>query len=253
MPAIDLDGRANVARIAMWSGPRNLSTALMRAFENRADTAVLDEPLYAHYLAHTGLDHPGREAVLAAQPTDWHAALATLFQTLPAGLTIHYQKHMSHHLLPGFDENWLDRLVHCFLIRDPDEVVVSYARTREKPTLADLGYQQQLGIFRHEFERCGVAPPVIDARDLLQDPPGLLAALCQRLGLEFDEAMLSWPAGRRPSDGVWAPHWYASVEKSTGFQPYQAPRQVVPDALKSLAKVCQPIYREIFGYRLKAL
>jgi hypothetical protein len=227
-------------RIAMWSGPRNLSTATMRAWENRPDTVVVDEPLYAYYLAATGIDHPGRDAVIASQPTDWRTVVATLTEApLPEPATIEYQKHMTHHVLPDVDLGTLAPLRHAFLIRDPRRVLASYARVREQPTLEDLGLPQQVALFRR------FGGPVVDSDDLLRDPETTLRRLCAALDVPFDAAMLSWPAGPRDSDGVWAPHWYASVEASTGFGPYRATPPDLPEHLHPLAETCRPYYDEL--------
>jgi hypothetical protein len=235
-------------RIAMWSGPRTLSTATMRAWENRPDTVVVDEPLYAYYLAATGIDHPGREAILASQPTDWHSVVRCLTTgVLPDGATISYQKHMTHHVQPEIDLGALEPLTHAHLIRDPRRVLASYARVREQPTLADLGVRQQVALHRR------FGGPVIDSDDLLRDPEGMLRRLCEALGVPFDAAMLSWPAGPRPSDGVWAPHWYASVEASTGFGPYRGDAVPdLPDHLAALAERCRPFYDELAAQALRS-
>jgi hypothetical protein len=231
-----------VTRIAMWSGPRTVSTALMRAWENRPDTVVTDEPLYAFYLDRTGLRHPGREAVIASQPTDWRVVLARLTSApLPPGVTIGYAKHMTHHLLPEVDRAALAPLRHAHLIRDPR------ARVRTEPTLDDLGLRQQAEI----FETYG--GPVVDSRDLLTEPEGILRALCQALDVPFDARMLSWPAGPRDSDGVWAPHWYASVHASTGFAPYRPPAEPLPARLEPLAQRCQPYFARLYQYRISPL
>jgi hypothetical protein len=237
-------------RIAMWSGPRNISTAMMRAWENRPDTAVRDEPLYGHYLLATGLDHPGRDAVIAAQPTDWRTVVAALTGPIPDGRAISYQKHMAHHLLPGIDRGWLDRVVNCFLIRNPGDVLASYVRTRDDPTLADLGFAQQVEIFERVGERTGRVAPILEARDVLENPRRMLTLLCEAVGVPFSDRMLSWPAGRRNSDGVWAKHWYASVERSTGFAPYRPPTEPLADPLRSLADACEPYYRRLYQCRL---
>jgi Sulfotransferase domain len=239
-------------RIAMWSGPRNISTAMMRAFENRADTVVTDEPLYGHYLLKTGLDHPGREEVIAAQETDWQKVAAALTGPVPGGRRVWYQKHMTHHLLPEIGRDWLAALTNCFLIRDPREVLASYVRTRAEPTLADLGVLQQAELYEHVCARTGAAPPVLDARDVLEDPRRMLGLLCAAIGIAFSERMLAWPAGPRPSDGVWARHWYASVWRSTGFQPYRPPTAPLPESLQPLADACAPCYRLLHAHRLGA-
>jgi hypothetical protein len=237
-------------RIAMWSGPRNISTAMMRAWENRADTAVCDEPLYGHYLLATGLDHPGRDEVIASQATDWRAVVAALTGPIPDGKAISYQKHMAHHLLPVIERGWLDRVVNCFLIRRPEEVLASYVRTRDDPTLADLGFAQQGEIFERVCERTGRVPPILDARDVLEHPRKMLTLLCAAVGVPFSESMLSWPAGRRDSDGVWAKYWYAGVERSTGFAPYRPPGEPLADRLRPLADACEPYYRRLYDCRL---
>jgi len=229
----------------MWSGPRNLSTALMRSFGNRADCSVVDEPLYAAYLQETGLDHPGRTAVLASQPTDWRVVVRDLTSG-PVATPVQYQKHMTHHLLPGIDRGTLDGLQHAFLVRDPERVLVSYAKVRDEPTLDDLGLPQQVEL----FERYG--GPVVDAADILADPRGTLTALCEALGLPFDEAMLSWPAGPRDTDGVWAPHWYAGVEASTGFAT-RSPggADPLPDRLQPLLERCRSYAEALAPYVLR--
>jgi hypothetical protein len=231
-------------RVAMWSGPRNISTAMMRSFGARADTVVVDEPLYAAYLAATGIDHPGRAEVLASQPTDWRDAVAGLMAPLPDGVEVQYQKHMTHHLLPGFGREWMGDLRLAFLIRDPARVVASYAKVRGQPTLEDLGLPQQVELFRR------YGGPVVDADDVLRDPAGTLAALCAALGIPYDPAMLRWPPGRRPTDGVWAPYWYASVEASTGFATYNAKSPDVPDRLQPLVEAARPAYEELAAGRV---
>jgi len=238
-------------RIAMWSGPRNVSTALMRAWENRADTAVVDEPLYAYYLARTGADHPGADEVIAAGETDWRRAVDALIGPVPGGCAVFYQKHMTHHLLPEVDRAWLGQVRNAFLIRDPREVLASYARVRAAVTLGDVGVLEQAEIRDWVRTHTGQDPPVVDARDLLADPRRTLGLLCDSLGVAFEPAMLSWPPGPRPTDGVWARHWYASVWKSTGFAPY-APRAVeLPPELERLASACEEPYRRMVECRLR--
>lgn len=228
----------------MWSGPRNISTAMMRSFGARPGTVVVDEPLYAHYLAATGLAHPGREEILASQPQGWADAVAGLLA--PVDAAVFYQKHMTHHLLPEVGRDWLARVSNAFLIRDPAAVVASYAKVRGEPTLEDLGYPQQAEIFR------AYGGPVVDAADVLRDPAGTLGALCAALGLAWDPAMLSWPAGRRATDGVWAPHWYAAVERSTGFGPYDPAPAEVPAHLRPLVDRARPLYEELAAAALRS-
>jgi hypothetical protein len=238
-------------RIAMWSGPRNISTAMMRAFENRPDTVVLDEPFYAAYLAETGLDHPMRGEVLASQPTDWRRVAEHLVG--PCETSVFYQKHMCHHMLPGFGLDWTNACVNGFLIRPPEQVLASYTAKRAEVTLEDIGFLRQAELFDRIADHLGRAPPVVEGADVLADPRGTLSALCDALGIAFSEAMLSWPAGRRASDGVWAPAWYDAVERSTGFAP---PGPTVafddlPDALKAIAEAARPYYERLAAHRLR--
>ena len=239
-------------RLAMWSGPRNLSTALLRSWGNRPDTFVCDEPLYAHYLAHTGLDHPGREAVIAAGETDWRKVVAWLTGPIPEGKPVFYQKHMTHHLLPEIDRGWLSSLTHAFLIRDPREMLASLGKTLATPRLADTGLAQQVEIFDLVHSRTGRVPPVVDARDVLENPRGLLHKLCDALDVAFDDAMLAWPPGPRPTDGVWGKHWYHSVWRSTGFEPWRPPTEPLPRALEPLLEECLPYHRRLHEHRLAA-
>lgn len=237
-------------RIAMWSGPRNISTALMRSWGNRPDATVCDEPLYAHYLRRTGIRHPGADEVIAHHESDWRRAVAGLLGPVPGGKAIFYQKHMAHHLLPHIERDWLGSLTHAFLVRDPREMLTSLVKTLPEPTRWDTGLPQQVEIFEWVRARTGEVPTVVDARDILEDPPGVLARLCDRLGVAFDEGMLSWPAGRRETDGIWARHWYANVERSTTFQPY-APKAVpVPEALRGLLDECVGLYERLHRHRL---
>lgn len=208
-------------RIACWSGPRNVSTALMRSFGARSDCAVVDEPLYAAYLADTGKPHPGRDAVMASQPTDWRVVVNQLAGPIAGGRPHQYQKHMAHHLLPDRVGPWLDGLVHVLLIRDAAEVLSSLLAVFPDAELEDTGLPQQVAL----HDRLGGGLPVVDGRHLMDRPEPTLRALCDRIGLPFDPAMLSWEAGPRPEDGVWAEHWYAAVWRSTGFEPWQ-PREI---------------------------
>lgn len=236
-------------RVAMWSGPRNISTAMMRAWENRPDTVVVDEPFYAAYLARTGLDHPARDEVVASQPTDVEDVVAGLRAPLPPGRGVHYAKHMTHHLAPGQDLAWARDFRNVLLVRDPDEVVASYVKSREACEPADIGLLQQVDLL-DQLEAAGEQPPVVDAADFLRDPEGHLRWLCDWLGIDFTEAMLSWPAGPRDSDGVWAPHWYDAVRASTGFAPHR-PRQVDLDAHDAaVARACRPAYERLRAMRL---
>jgi Sulfotransferase domain len=239
-------------RIAMWSGPRTVSTALMRSFSARPDTAVIDEPFYAAYLAATGLDHPMREEVLASQRTDWRVVVEALVGPVPGGKAVFYQKHMAHHLLDDFGRDWIDELRNAFLIRDPAAVLASYAAKRSDVTLADIGIIQQRELFEREHERLGKPPPVVDSADVAADPTRVLAKLCAALGIEYVEAMLTWPPGRRDTDGVWAPAWYAAVERSTGFVASAERGEIaLPDELRRLANEARPHYEALAAHRLR--
>jgi len=237
-------------RIAMWSGPRNISTALLRSWGNRPDTFVCDEPLYAHYLLKTRAPHPGADEVIRSQENDWRKVVAWLTGDVPGGKRIFYQKHMTHHLLPEIDRGWLDRVSNVFLIRDPHEVVPSLARVVAEPRLADTGLPQQVEIFSLVRGRTGRVPPVVDARDVLENPARQLRFLCQALDVEFTAAMLSWPPGPRDTDGVWAKYWYDAVLKSTSFQPHRPKNDPVPPHLAGLLDEAADIYRRLHEHRL---
>jgi hypothetical protein len=241
-------------RIAMWSGPRNISTAMMRAFGNRRDCAASDEPFYAAYLVATGLDHPMRKEVIASQPNDWRDVVVFLTGPPPDRKPIWYQKHMTHHMVKGFGRNWIDHVANAFLIRAPEAVMASYAQKRGEFALEEIGLPAQVDLFERAADRLGKAPPVIEGADVLADPRGALSALCAALGAPFDEAMLAWPAGRKPFDGVWAPVWYDTVEKSTGFgRPSREPSfEELPDGLKPLAEAARSYYEKLARYKLVA-
>jgi hypothetical protein len=237
-------------RVAMWSGPRNISTAMMRAWENREDCVVSDEPLYAHYLAHTGLDHPGREDVIAHGETDWRKVVAALTGPVPDDQAVWYQKHMTHHLLAHIDYGWIAQLRNVLLIRDPREVVASYVKSRASVTAQDIGLPQQVALYE-ELSASGEAPPVIDSGDFLRAPEAHLRALCAWLGIEFTPCMLRWPPGPRASDGIWAPHWYAHVWESTGFEA-PAPCEIeLSGAAAGVAEECRPHYERLHALRMK--
>ncbi len=239
-------------RIAMWSGPRNISTALMRSWGSRADTAVCDEPLYAHYLAATGVDHPGRDEVIAHHETDWRKVVAGLIAPIPHGRDIYYQKHMAHHLLPDIDRDWLASLTHCFLIRDPKEMLTSLIKNIPNPSLDDTGLPQQLELVEWLTRRDQRVPPIIDARDVLESPRAMLERLCEAVGVAFDPAMLSWPPGPRSTDGVWAKHWYGAVEKSIGFEPYRSKNENLSPQHERLLDECNAIYKRLYSARIRS-
>lgn len=234
----------------MWSGPRNISTAMMRAWGNRPDTFVVDEPFYAFYLKETGADHPGASEVIAQGEIEWRKVVARLTGPVPNGARIFYQKQMTHHLLPQVDRNWLGQVTNCFLIRDPGAVIASYLKKNHEPSLEDLGFVQQAEIFQYVRRYTGSIPMVIDADDVLRDPGRILRLLCQRIGVEFNEVMLSWPPGPRDTDGVWAKYWYAEVERSTSFAPYCKRTIELPKSLREIHEQCRQIYEQLYANRL---
>jgi len=237
--------------IAAWSGPRNISTALMRAWENRGDCAVSDEPLYAAYLATTGLDHPGRDQIIEAGETDWRHVATCLTGPPPGGQPLWYQKHMAHHLLPGMQTDWVHGLANVFLIRDPAQVVESYLKSRASVAPEDIGLLQQGRLFDELCAAGGKAPPVIDADDFLQQPEAYLRALCEQFALPFTTRMLQWPAGRRDSDGIWAPFWYDAVWRSTGFEPWRPRFPRLTGHALAVAEACRPVYERLHAQRLR--
>jgi hypothetical protein len=233
-------------RLACWSGPRNISTATMRAWENRSDTEVVDEPLYAWYLAHTGLDHPGRDQVIAAGETDWRRVVSSLTDPWPDGPVLQYQKHMAQHLVPELPRDWIGSLRNVLLIRDPAEVVSSYLRSRATVAPDDIGILQQLEL----LVQLGDEVPVIDSADFLRDPETYLRWLCAYAGVEFLASMLTWPPGPRDSDGVWAPYWYAAVQRSTGFEPYRRRRVELTPEGEQVVAATRPAYERLYDARL---
>ena len=235
----------------MWSGPRNLSTAMMYAFAARGDCAVVDEPFYGAYLAGTGIDHPMREAVIAAQPADPQEVAAALLGPIPGGKPLFYQKHMTLHMIPGVDRAFMQGLTNVFLIRHPARVVASYAKKRENPSLMDIGFVQQAELFDQVADWRGHAPPVIDSADIRDNPRAALSGLCDALGIPFTEAMLHWPAGPKPYDGVWAPHWYGAVHRSTGFEDPEGPLPDLPDDARRLVDQALPYYERLSALRLR--
>jgi len=239
-----------VVRVAMWSGPRNISTAMMRAWENRPDTVVVDEPFYAYYLQKTGADHPGAAEVIAHGQTDWRKVVEQL-TVETHGAPIFYQKQMTHHLLPEISREWLGAVTNCFLIRDPSEVICSYIKKNHDPSVEDLGFLRQAEIFELVRASDGSVPPVLDARDVLKNPEGMLRLLCDAVGVAFTDRMLSWPPGLRETDGIWAKHWYSEVANSTSFRPYTAKTAEVPERLRSVCDQCRQMYEQLHEHRLR--
>ena len=239
-------------RIAMWSGPRNLSTAMMRGFGSRADTTVSDEPFYGCFLkdAPQGADHPMRDEVMAAMDCEWTSVMASLRGEPPTGSRVWYQKHMWHHMTGpvGYDD--FVGFTHAFLIREPERMIASYLRKREAAHFEDFGLERQAEFFEREADRLGHAPPVVDAHDILSDPQTVLSKLCDALGIPWNMAMLSWSPGRRDTDGPWAPHWYGAVEASTGFGPPETEVVELPEDAQRVAERCRPYYDRLAAHRL---
>ena len=231
-------------RLAMWSGPRNISTALMRSWENRPDTRVVDEPLYAYYLNETGLNHPGRDEVIAAGDPVWQNVVADLTAATDG---VYYQKHMTHHLIPQLPRDWIPALTNVLLIRDPAEVIASYVRSRADVVAADIGLVQQSEL----YDQLGADVPVIDAADFLRNPEAYLRWLCAYVGVEFSAAMLRWPPGPRDSDGVWAPYWYDAVLASTGFEPYRPRTVELSGAALAAAEQSRSHFERLYEARLR--
>lgn len=236
-------------RIAMWSGPRNISTAMMRSWENRADTSVVDEPFYACYLAATQSPHPFFDDILASQSQDY-ATVASQLTELACDSDFYYQKHMTHHMPEQINLDWTVNLQHCFLIRDPAQVVNSYTNSRGVCSATDIGIIRQAKLYQQIAEITGQNIPVLDSNDVLNDPDSMLRKLCEALSLPFDKAMLKWPQGRRESDGVWASHWYHSVERSTGFAKYEQKPFSLSAAQRSVVEEVMPSYQLLAKHKL---
>ncbi len=236
--------------ISMWSGPRNLSTAMMYAFAARGDCAVWDEPFYAAYLKKTGLDHPMRDAILAAYDADPARVAAACAGAAPDRKIHFYQKHMAQHMVPGMPLDWADAVTNVFLIRHPARVVASYAKKREGPTEDDLGFRRLAELFDRFATRQGRAPVVIDSTDIRANPTEMLEKLCRALEIPFTEAMLHWPPGPKPHDGAWAPHWYNAVHRSTGFEGAEGPLPDLPHAYADLTRACLPHYEALRAHAL---
>lgn len=236
--------------IAMWSGPRNISTAMMYSFGSRPDCFAWDEPFYAFSLKVHGNDHPMRDEIISANESDWDRLVARCLGPAPDGKQVFYQKHMTHHMLKGFDRGWILGLTNAFLIRRPERVLASYAQKWAEVSLRDIGFVEQAEIFDRVADHLGQAPAVIDADDVLADPRRMLDRLCAACGISFDDHMLAWPRGPKPFDGVWAPHWYNAVWESTGFAPPKDRRVTLDGALAKIAEAAQPYYERLRQYKL---
>ncbi len=242
-----IEMKESFVKIAMWSGPRNLSTALMYSFASRADTRVVDEPFYAAYLAQTGLPHPMRDEVIASQSVDPKTVIKTLLEGDPSGH--HYQKHMTQHMLPTIERDWLTKVNNVFLIRHPARVLVSWANKHDTPSLADIGFEQQLEIFE-QVVALGKGVIVIDASDIRAHPEPSLRALCAVLELEWDAAMLSWDVGPKPFDGVWAKHWYDAVHRSSGFASAEGDLPELRGELALINEKALPLYERLAAHKV---
>lgn len=236
-------------RICLWSGPRNVSTALMYSFAQRDDTKVIDEPLYGHYLRVSGVQHPGREEVLETVDTDGERVVREVILGRRE-CSVLFMKQMAHHLV-ALERDFLRETVNVLLIRDPRDVLASLVKQLPDPKLADTGMAMQSELL-DQLESFGQAPAVLDSRELLLDPAKVLAVLCERVGIDFDPAMLSWREGARPEDGVWAPHWYANVHRSTGFQPYRPKTEPLAGHLLPLLEECRPHYDRLYEHAIRA-
>lgn len=237
-------------RLNVWSGPRNVSTALMYSFRQRPDTRVLDEPLYGHYLSHSDAEHPGSADIVAAMENDIDTVLRTVVLG-PCDRPVLMLKQMAHHLIPTVPLGFLDECVNVLLIRDPAEVLTTIVRQLPTPTMRDIGIRRQVELY-DELIRRGQEPAVLDARLLLEDPPAVLRELCARIGLPWDDAMLSWPAGPKPEDGVWAPHWYQNAHASTGFGTYAPKTDPLPDHVRDLADEAADLYLALLDRAIRS-
>ena len=238
-------------RIAMWSGPRNISTAMMRSWENRTDCSVVDEPFYAAYLSATGLQHPCREEILSSQSNDYQQVIDAM-TSAEVATPLQYLKQMTHHMPPDLDMGWCVSLRHCFLIRDPAQVIASYVKKMPSVNEDAIGIRRQDELFRQIRSISGSTPAVIDSNDVLKNPGKILGELCDYLEIDFPkQQMLHWPAGKRASDGVWAHHWYHDVEQSTGFAEYRDKTPKLSDEQWALAEAMQPYYDEMAELRIR--
>ena len=236
--------------LAMWSGPRNISTAMMYSFANRADCEAWDEPFYGFSLKHHGNDHPMRDDIIASMETDWDKLVQNCIT--PSSKPLLYQKHMTHHMLPGYDRSFILKLTNAFLIRHPARVLASYVQKWDDVDLRAIGFVEQAEIFDMVAQKLGHAPPVVDSDDILQDPRAVLSKLCAACDIPFDDAMLKWPKGPKACDGVWAPHWYNAVWQSEGFSAPVKKQVELPAALQRIADQAQPIYEGLQRHAIRA-
>tara|TARA_R110002096_G_scaffold24713_18_gene77808 strand:- start:6072 stop:6776 length:705 start_codon:yes stop_codon:yes gene_type:complete len=234
----------------MWSGPRNLSTALMYSFAARGDCAVWDEPFYAPYLAVSGRPHPMAAEIIATHEADPARVSARCKGPIPQEQRLFYQKQMPHHMLPEFDLTFMSACTNVFLIRHPARVIASYARKMESAELADIGFAAQAELFEREANRLGRAPIVIDCFDIRADPKAALGKLCKAIGIPFSDRMLTWPAGGHVNDGIWARHWYGAVHRSTGFEAVEGPVPGLTGPYAALAEAAMPYYSSLERHKI---
>ncbi len=236
-------------RIAMWSGPRNISTALMRSFDNRPDCFVTDEPLYGHFLMETGYNHPGREEILRSQKTNWSDVTVELCGAIPYHKSVWYQKHMAHHLTENIDFSWTKSLTNCFLIRHPKDVITSFVKKFELNSERQLGFAQQKELFDWLSSETDFTPPIIEAKEITKNPKQVLTWLCEKLNIDFFESMLSWKKGNRETDGIWAKYWYENVEESSGFMPLSQNKNDIPKQWETIYAESLEIYEYLLSKR----
>ena len=234
----------------MWSGPRNISTALMRSWESRSDTFVIDEPFYAHYLSVTNVDHPGRDEIVQSGETDQSVVSKGLISDIDDSCSIYFQKHMTHHMIPSVGREWMKDVVNCFLIRDPKDMILSYTKVNSNLSMHLLGLEDQYELFEYVTKINGRAPTVVDSKDILLDPRETLRLLCEKLGVVFTEEMLSWSKGVRDTDGIWAKYWYDNVINSTGFNTYTEKNEVIRDEYLQLYEDCLKIYEKLSKHKI---
>ena len=234
----------------MWSGPRNISTALMRSWESRSDTFVIDEPFYAHYLSVTNVDHPGRDEIIQSGETDQSVVSKGLISDIDDSCSIYFQKHMTHHMIPSVGREWMKDVVNCFLIRDPKDMILSYTKVNSNLSMHLLGLEDQYELFEYVTKINGRAPTVVDSKDILLDPRETLRLLCEKIGVVFSEEMLSWSKGVRDTDGIWAKYWYDNVINSTGFNTYTEKNEVIRDEYLQLYEDCLKIYEKLSKHKI---
>ncbi len=234
----------------MWSGPRNISSALMRSFENRSDCFVSDEPFYSYFLAKTKLKHPLYQEIIQSGFTDYNQIIKYITGPIPSSKKIWYQKHMAHHILEGNNMKWVKHMKNCLLIRHPSDVILSYLQKNKLENIEQLGYLQLIQIYKILTEELNIHPIIIDAEDLLSKPEDMLNLLCKNLGIKFDKKMLSWSVGIRKTDGVWSKHWYKNVEASNGFNPFNKTDRKIPVKYRIINDKCMELYNFLYERRM---